>query len=212
MQIMDPKTGQLESQPKDVFCNNWTGKLFIIDAIDRLTIKGTMWKRFVDLAKPHRKAFLLAFIGAAIFSVLGLSMSIYIEKVTDNVLVDGNVGLLNVLSIIMIVILVLQFSIGIFQNIIAARSSILMDARLVMGYYRHLLNLPQSFFDTNNVGEIISRVNDANCIQDFINSTVINIIVNALIVILSFVLMFCYYWKLAALMFAVYPYTPLYTS
>jgi ATP-binding cassette subfamily B protein len=34
----------------------------------------------------------------------------------------------------------------------------LIDAKLILGYYKHLLHLPQRFFDTM---EITSRINDA---------------------------------------------------
>ncbi len=36
-----------------------------------------------------------------------------------------------------------------------------IDATLILGYYRHLLRLPQPFFDTMRVGEITSRIADA---------------------------------------------------
>jgi len=68
-----------------------------------------------------------------------------------------------------------------------------------------LLDLPQQFFDTMRVGEIISRINDAVKIRAFINDVAINIFVNVLIVGLSFAIMFAYHWKLALIMFLVIP-------
>ncbi len=81
----------------------------------------------------------------------------------------------------------------------------MIDARLIIGYYKHLLQLPQRFFDTMRVGEIISRVNDAVKIREFINSVALGIVVNSLIIIFSLILMFIYYWKLALLMIAIIP-------
>ena len=49
-----------------------------------------------------------ALFGALIYSVLGLSVSVYVGKITDYVLVDENLNLLNLMSVIMIVLLVLR--------------------------------------------------------------------------------------------------------
>jgi ATP-binding cassette subfamily B protein len=139
------------------------------------------------------------------YTLLGLSTSIYLQKIIDFVLVEGNLRLLNLLSLMMVFILVFQLIIGGYKTVFGLRTGQLIDARLILGYYKHLLQLPQRFFDTMRVGEIISRVNDAVKIRDFINSVALGIVVNSLIVIFSLVFMFVYYWKLALLMLVIVP-------
>lgn len=146
-----------------------------------------------------------ALFGAVIFTILGLATSIYIQKITDHVLVNGNRNLLNLLSVAMIVILLLQIFIGSFQTILILKTGQLIDARLILGYYKHLLKLPQRFFDTMRTGEIVSRINDAVKIRAFINDTMISFIVNIFIVVFAFSLMFIYNWKLALIMLLVIP-------
>jgi ATP-binding cassette subfamily B protein len=123
----------------------------------------------------------------------------------DNVLVEGNKNLLNLLGIIMLLILVLQLFIGQLKSVFALKTGQQIDARLILGYYKHLLRLPQQFFDTMRTGEIISRINDAVKIRAFINDVGINLMVNILIVLFSFALMFTYYWKLACFMLVLVP-------
>src|SRR5690606_26324407 len=146
-----------------------------------------------------------AFVGALIYTLLGFSMSIYIQKITDYVLVDGNLKLLNLLGVVMVVLLVLQVLVGIFKDVFLIKTGQLIDSRLILGYYKHLLKLPQQFFDTMRVGDIISRINDAVKIRAFINGVSLNLTVNVLILIFSFGLMFTYYWKLALIMLIVIP-------
>jgi len=69
-----------------------------------------------------------------------------------------------------------------------------------------MLSLPQSFFDTMRVGEIISRIGDAVKIRTFINSVSLSLAVNVLILFFSFIIMFSYYWKLALIMCLVIPF------
>jgi ABC-type bacteriocin/lantibiotic exporter with double-glycine peptidase domain len=127
------------------------------------------------------------------------------QKIIDFVLVEGNTRLLNLLSLGMILILVFQLAIGAFKTVFGLQTGQMIDARLILGYYKHLLKLPQRFFDTMRVGEIISRVNDAVKIREFINSVALSLIVNVLIVIFSLLIMFFYYWKLALIMLAIIP-------
>lgn len=140
---------------------------------------------------------LQALFGALVYSILGLSVSIYVGKITDYVLVDENLNLLNLMSIIMILLLILRTFIGSMKSIIALKTGQRIDAALILGYYKHLLHLPQHFFDTMRVGEIISRVNDAVKIRNFINNVSIDLTVNIMILVFSVFLMFIYSWELA---------------
>ena len=96
----------------------------------------------------------------------------------------------------MIIILVLKVYINLMKSIFALKTGQLIDATLILGYYKHLLKLPQRFFDTMRVGEIISRVNDAVKIRAFINNVSLDIVVNLLIVVFTLALMFVFSWKL----------------
>ncbi len=157
------------------------------------------------LLKPHKWILLQAFAGAVVYTLLGFSTSIYIQKLTDFVFVGGNTRLLNLLSVIMVVLLILQLVIGIFKDVFLIKSGQQIDVRLILGYYKHLFKLPQQFFDTMRVGEIISRINDAVKIRAFINGVSLNLTVNVLIIFFSFALMFSFYWKLALIMLTVIP-------
>ncbi|WP_315276834.1 ABC transporter transmembrane domain-containing protein [Prevotella histicola] len=52
---------------------------------------------------------------------------------------------------------------------------------MILGYYKHLLTLPQQFFDTMRVGEIVLRIGDAVKIRNFVNNVVVELTVNIMI-------------------------------
>ncbi|WDF69482.1 peptidase domain-containing ABC transporter [Sphingobacterium oryzagri] len=207
--VMDPGTGKFEKYALPDFQKIWTGVLILLEPneyFEQRNEKTTIYQRFWNLVKPHKSVAIQALVGAVLYTVLGLSTSIYIEKITDYVLVDGNLRLLNLLSIGMIVILLFQLFIGAVKSVLVLQTGQRIDRYLILGYYKHLLALPQRFFDTMKVGEIISRVNDAVKIRAFINDVAIQIVVNIFIVIFSFALMFNYYWKLALVVALVIPF------
>lgn len=207
--VMDPGFGKMETYTFEDFQKTWSGVLILFAPSDNFKSyneKISPIKRFWDLIQPHKTILLQALTGAVLFTVLGLAMSIYIQKITDYVLVDGNRNLLNLLSFSMLIIILLQAYIGSKKSIFVMKTGQLIDAKLILGYYKHLLHLPQRFFDTMQIGEITSRINDAVKIRSFINEVAIEMIVNLFIVIFSFTLMFTYYWKLALVILLVIPF------
>lgn len=207
--VMDPARGKLEEYRTEEFSKIWTGVLVLLEPnayFEKRDEKTTLYKRFWNLVQPHKSILIQALLGALVYTILGLSTSIYIEKITDYVLIDGNKRLLNLLSMGMVVILLFQIFIGTMKSVLVLQSGQKMDKHLILGYYKHLLKLPQRFFDTMKVGEIISRVNDAVKIRTFINDVSIQIFVNIFIIIFSFALMFTYYWKLALITALVIPF------
>lgn len=208
IEYMDPGDGQMHKESITQFEKKWTGVLVLFAPNDDFIARNekvSNYSRFLFLIKPHKSMVTQALIGAIIYTVLGLSTSIYIQKITDYVLVDGNTNLLNLLSVGMIIILLFQLFIGAAKTVLMLRTGQKIDAQLILGYYKHLLRLPQRFFDTMRVGEIISRINDAVKIRAFINDTAVGLIVNVFIVFFSFGLMFIYSWKLALIMAIVIP-------
>ena len=208
IEVMDPMDGKIHKINHDEFKKQWTGVLVLImpaeefePGSEKVSIISRMW----FLLKPHRHVLFQALIGAAVYTVIGLSTAIFVQLIVDNVIADGNRNLLNLLGIGMIVLLLLQIFIGVAKTVFTLKTGQLIDARLILGYYKHLLKLPQRFFDTMRVGEIISRINDAVKIRAFINDVAINIIVNIFIVLFSFGLMFTYYWKLGLIMLLIIP-------
>lgn len=207
--VMDPGTGKMVIYSHQDFKKVWSGVLILFSKAEefiRKNDKVSATKRFWRLVQPHKTVLLQALVGAVVFTVLGLSTSIYVQKITDYVLVGGNLKLLNLLSFGMILIVILQTYIGIKKSVFVLKTGQLIDAKLILGYYTHLLELPQRFFDTMQIGEITSRINDAVKIRAFINNVAIDLIVNVFIIVFSFALMFTYYWKLAVVILLVIPF------
>lgn len=197
---MDPADGRMHRVTNQEFKKMWTGILILMEPEETFkpgNMKTSMTRKFLSLLAPHKGVMAQALFGALIYSILGLSTSVYVGKITDHVLVDENINLLHLMSMAMIVILTVRTFIGAMKSILALKTGQRIDAALILGYYKHLLTLPQQFFDTMRVGEIISRVNDAVKIRNFINNVSLDLVVNLMILLFSVCLMFVYSWELA---------------
>jgi ABC-type bacteriocin transporter len=206
--VMDPADGRVRRWTEKAFRAAWTGVLVLLvprDDFARADHQTGLGRRFWRLVRPHRSVMAQALVGAAVYTLLGLSTSIYVQKVVDYVLVDGNRNLLNLMSVLMVALLVVQTFIGAMKGVFTMRTGQKIDGELILGYYKHLMRLPQPFFDTMRVGEIISRVNDAVKIRSFINEVALELVVNVLVVVFSFGLMFFYSARLALVMLGIVP-------
>lgn len=214
IEIMDPGDGKIHRCSHEEFKKLWSGVLVLLlpgKTFESGNHKKPIASRFWNLMVPHRTMMVQALAGALVFTLIGLSTSIYVQKIIDYVLIDNNGNLLNMMSVVMISLLAIQTFIGFTKSFLTLNTGQLMDAQLILGYYKHLIRLPLSFFDTMRIGEITSRIGDAVKIRAFINDIAVSLAVNIFIVILSFALMFTYYWKLALIILLIIPvYTAIY--
>jgi len=209
IEVMDPADGEIHKIKHDEFKKEWTGVLVLIAPGERFSPRNEkiplslhLW----HLIRPSRDVLIQSLVGALVFSVLGLATSLYVGRLVDHVIPGGNLNLLNLLGIAMIVIIVFRLLLSYFQSLIILKTGQRIDSSLILGYYQHLLKLPQTFFDNMRTGEIISRISDAVKIRVFINDISINLVLNLLILVVSFIIMFTFYWKLALIVLVVLPF------
>ena len=162
--VMDPSEGRKARWSHDAFRKCWSGAVIALipGAATRFPKPGlTTRSRFTLLLRPVWKPALRALTSAILYTILGLSSSIYVGKLTDHVFVTHSVGLLNLMSLAMVGITLLVVYFSVSKNVIMLKTGQVIDNQLILSYFRHLFRLPQRFFDSMKTGEIISRVNDA---------------------------------------------------
>ncbi|HNX65905.1 MAG TPA: peptidase domain-containing ABC transporter [Bacteroidales bacterium] len=209
IKIMDPGDGEIHKLDHDEFREQWTGVLILIAPGERFRIrdeKGKLWTRLLHLVKPSKSILIQALAGALVYSVLGLSVSIYVGRLVDNVIPGSSFNLLNLLGVVMLIIIIYRFVLVIFQSVFVLKTGQRIDAALILGYYQQLLKLPKTFFDNMRTGEIISRIGDAVKIRIFVNDVSISLVLNLFILAVSFIIMFTFYWKLALIVLCVIPF------
>lgn len=198
--IMDPAYGEIRKVSHEEFKAQWTGVLVLLvpaDTFKRRDETTSPAARFARLLTPHSEVMTQALVGALVTTMLGLSTAIYVQKVVDHVITAGNRNLLNLMSVAMLLILVPQILINLLKNMLVLQTGQKIDVCLILGYYNHVLSMPQKFFDGMRIGEIVSRMNDAVKIRSFLNDVSITMFVDVLVILFSFGLMFVYSWKIA---------------
>ncbi len=151
--------------------------------------------RVFSYLKPYRKQLLLAVVCIAASSILTLLPSILTGRMIDEGLIGRDLNRLIMLIIISLAVTVASNLIGVAQSYLNAwiAQHITFDMRNAM--YRHLQQMSQRFFTTNNQGEIITRMtSDISGVEQVIANTFTSILSNAITLIAALVAMYQKNW------------------
>ena len=171
----------------------WTGVLIIMVPTAEFKkgdeTKG-LFQRFFGLLIPQKKLILHIFLASLIYTILGIIGAFYFKALIDNVLPDGLRKTLMVLSIGVIILNIFKVLLNAFRSHLLLYLSQKLDIALLLGYYRHVLELPMNFFGMRKVGEIVSRFNDASKVRDAISGATLTIMIDTIMAIAGAVILY----------------------
>lgn len=202
LRILDPAEGLKSWQELAAFRSVWSGVLVVLAPgrnFDPGARTAPAVSRLLRLLLVHRSMLGQILLGAVLLSALGLTMSFYVQRIIDDVIPDANRHLLNLLGIAMVILIGSRLVVSWFQFRFSAKLAQRIDSTLILSYYRHLLGLPQSFFDTMRIGEMTSRITDAVQIRSFLSSVMVSAVLNPVILVSCFCGMFLFSSQLALL-------------
>lgn len=123
------------------------------------------------------------FLASLIYTVLGILGAFYFKALVDDVLPDGLRKTLTTLSIGVILLNVFKVALDAIRSHLLLYLSQKLDIALLLGYYRHVLELPMNFFGSRKVGEIVSRFNDASKVRDAISGATLTIMIDTIMAV-----------------------------
>ena len=206
--VGDPAAG-IAKRSLTSFAEQWTGNLLLAvpDATPRAAHLQTVSpaKRFFQLLRPHFGLLSEVVLCALLMTLLAVSTSYFVQHLVDSVLVHSERTLLNAIGIGMMLIIVLRTLFGAARQYLLAFMGRRIDLMLIGGYARHVLRLPMRFFETRRVGEIFSRVSDADKLRDAISGATTTAVVDGTVVVALLTLLWFYDLPLAAAATLVVP-------
>lgn len=192
VRIMDPAEGCFRRLSKTDFCTRWKKTALLLQPGPSFTCEGgtpSICRRLWLLGYPHRYRLLLALAASALYTLLAFGMALFIRQLTDHVIPAQDRFQLHRLGIAMAFVVGTQLLAGATRGWLALGIGRATDARLIVGFYRHLLALPLTFFDRYRAGEIRARLGDAIKIRQFIIDASIHLSIPLFTVAAVFVLL-----------------------
>jgi len=194
--IVDPAKGIVKLTPDAFFGKmhdaneppeyQWTGILILVTPNANFQ-KGTenkgIFQRFFHLLIPQKYLLMHIFFASILITALGILGAFYFKLLVDEIMPGGLEKTLLIISVGIILLNVFKVILTALRSHLLLYLSQKLDIALLLGYYRHVLELSMNFFGTRKVGEIISRFNDASKVRDAISGATLTMMVDSLMVI-----------------------------
>lgn len=201
--IADPAEGIVKVTPEEFFGEvhdegkspkyQWSGVLILIVKSEKFEKKDEtkgLFQRFIHLLIPQKNLIIHIFIASLIYTILGILAAFYFKVLVDDILPNSLTKTLTTLSVGIILLNIFKVLLNGFRTHLLLYLSQKLDITLLLGYYRHVLELPMSFFGTRNIGEIISRFNDASKVRDAISGATLTIMIDTLMAVAGAIILY----------------------
>jgi len=194
--IADPAMGKLRITHEELE-QDFSGYALEVtptEATVRIRSKPSAAARLVELMKRNKAALGLILVVSLLLEVMGIVPALFTQYITDNVLLPGgSLSLLNLLALGMVAVSLVEIGMSMFRGMVAVRLSQKLDRTLLHEFYEHMLRLPTRFFKLRRTGDIVARFGDNQHVRDLFTAGTMTVVLDSLMVIVYFFVMF--YWN-----------------
>ncbi|MEH2047234.1 peptidase domain-containing ABC transporter [Nostoc sp.] len=159
--------------------------------------------RFVRRVLPYQGILFEAFFCALVLGLISLTSPFLIQILTDDVLVRGDTRLLAAVIIAVIVMNFVGSSLQLIQYNLIAHFAQRLELGLVLEFARTILRLPLTYYESRRSGEIVSRLQDIQQINQLVSQAVVSLPSQLFIAVVSLGFMLFYSWKLTFVAFII---------
>ncbi|CDH06909.1 putative transport protein, multidrug resistance-like (ABC superfamily, membrane (N-terminal),atp_bind (C-terminal)) [Xenorhabdus bovienii str. oregonense] len=165
-------------------------------------------KRLLSYSKNYRKPILLAVLMSWVAALAEVSGPLLVSYFIDNMVATGNLPL-DVVSGLAVTFLVLQFvaaALHYFQFLLFNQASVGVVQKLRTDVMNSALRQPLSTFDSQPVGQLISRVtNDTEAIKDLFVNVIPTVFRCISLIGAMLIAMFILDWRMACVALTIFP-------
>ncbi len=159
--------------------------------------------RFLKRVWPYRGIIGQSLLLNSFLGILSLASPFLMQILTDDVLVRGDTELLARVAIAVCVMHLISSSISLAQSNLIAHFSQRLQLGLIFEFGRQILRLPLTYYESRRSGEIVSRLEDIQEINQLISQVVVSLPSQFFIALVSFGFMVFYSASLTAVAVAI---------
>lgn len=194
--IIDPYRAHPFILPLENLFNAWNGEMILFTRryTSPLAKKekkfGLSW--FVPAIWRYKK-----FLGQVLFlsfilQLFGLVSPMFTQVIIDKVLVHRSLNTLDILIIGMAFVAIFQVWMTGLRSYLFTHTTNKIDVALSTKLFRHITALPVKYFETWQVGEVVSRVKELDNVRQFITGSGLTVVLDTIFAIVYIVAMFMY--------------------
>ncbi|MBF0192822.1 MAG: type I secretion system permease/ATPase [Magnetococcales bacterium] len=206
--VQDPLECRPLTLPRELFEPVWSGALLLLTHRAQLTGArrrfDVSW--FIPSIVKYRKLLGEVLLSSFFLQLFALISPLFFQVVIDKVLVHQGLSTLHVLTFGLIVISVFETVMGGLRAYVFSHTTNRIDVELGASMFRHLLDLPLSYFGVRRVGDTVARVRELENIRHFLTGTAMTVVVDFFFTFVFIGVMLFYSPLLTGLVLAAIPF------
>jgi subfamily B ATP-binding cassette protein HlyB/CyaB len=205
--VFRAETGRAQPVPLNELEAGWTGELILFTS--RASLAGEMRKFdftwFIPAIVKYRKLLIEILIVSFVLQLFALVTPLFFQVVMDKVLVHRGFTTLDVLAIGLFVVIIFEVTLTTLRGYVFAHTTSRIDVELGAQLFRHLLNLPMSYFQARRAGDSVARVKELENIRSFLTGNAITVVLDLLFAAVFIAVMLMYSRWLTLIVIASLP-------
>lgn len=204
--MADPSKGKYTLNTEE-FCNHWIstssagekkGVALLLEPNDKfgklapINPERRSFRFLTSYLKQYRRQFSQIILGLAIGSVLQLLLPFLTQAIVDVGIKSKNIHLVWLILLGELMIMLGRTATDFIRRWILLHISMRINISLVSDFFKKLLKLPMSFFDTKLMGDLLQRIGDHDRVQTFLTGQCINIAFSLLTFLIFGIVLFVY--------------------
>ncbi|MDB5527039.1 MAG: cyaB [Devosia sp.] len=185
--------------PLDQFIKRWKGDILLAKRsyaiADPEQPFGFRW--FIPEILHQKRLFGDVAIAALFLYALGLATPIFFQLVIDKVLVHQSYSTLYVLAIGVGVALLFEAVFVFLRRYLLIYATNRIDIRVATRTFRHLLDLPITFFEQSSAGVLVKHMQQSSRIREFLTGRLFLTLLDAMSLFVFVPVLMLYSWQLA---------------
>jgi len=192
--IQCPTAGRPETISKDKLIEDWDNTLILMTTREHLAGDARRFdiSWFIPAVIKYRHLFGEVIVASFFIQVFALVSPLFFMVIIDKVLVHRGLSSLDVLIFALVTVSLFEVLLGGLRTYVFSHTTNRIDVELGSKLFKHLLQLPISYFGARRVGEIVARVRELENIRNFLTGSALTLVVDLAFTVVFFWVMFMF--------------------
>ncbi|MEG4529633.1 peptidase domain-containing ABC transporter [Microcoleus sp. D2_18a_D3] len=160
---------------------------------------------FVPALMEHKTVFFEVLLASFFVQLFGLANPLISQVIIDKVLGQRSIDTLDILGAFLLGVALFEGLLNGLRTFLFIDTSNRIDVKLSAEVIDHLLRLPQNYFDNRRVGDLVYKFSMMGQIREFMTSTALTVVLDAVFSVVYVAVMLSYSVKLTFVSLAVVP-------
>jgi subfamily B ATP-binding cassette protein HlyB/CyaB len=192
--IIDPYQPHPFTVTVEKFFEVWSGDLILLArhfALKEQVRKfGVSW--FLPVIMRYKRFFVQVLLLSFLLQLFGLASPLFTQVIIDKVLVHRSTGTLDILLIGMLFVGLFQAWMTALRSYLFTHTTNKIDVTLGSQLFRHIAALSIKYFETWQVGDVVSRVRELDNIRQFITGSALTVVLDIVFAVVYVAVMVTY--------------------